>query len=102
METGRYGLKRLSRVNRVCKSCSSEDTESLELLLQLPFADPVIEDELHVLLQCPLYEDLRRNLPARSLECLSTDIDNLFDDIRTIRDIGRFIEKIFEKRSLGF
>ena len=98
VETGRYGLKRLSRINRVCKFCSAEDTESLELILELPFADPIIEDEQHVLLQCPQYEDLRSNLSSRSQEYLLTDIENIFNDLWSIRDVGRFIEKIFEKR----
>ena len=98
VETGRYGLKRLSRINRVCKFCSAEDTESLELILELPFADPIIEDEQHVLLQCPQYEDLRGNLSSRSQEYLLTDIENIFNDLWSIRDVGRFIEKIFEKR----
>ena len=77
VETQRYGLNRLSRINRVCKFCPFEDTESLKLIQQLPFADPIIEDEQHVLLQCPQYEDLRSNLSSRSQEYLLTDIENI-------------------------
>ncbi|KAL5253152.1 hypothetical protein ACHWQZ_G013062 [Mnemiopsis leidyi] len=40
--------------DRVCKHCCTEDEASLELLLELPLSEPIIEDEKHVLLTCPL------------------------------------------------
>ena len=62
IETGRHGMHHKELSNRACKHCSTTDVESLDLLLELPFPDPIIEDELHVLRTCPLYEDLRHYL----------------------------------------
>ena len=50
-------------------------------LQKLPFADPIIEDEQHVLLQCPQYEDLRSNLSSRFQEYLLTEIEKIFNDL---------------------
>ena len=34
-----------------------KNKESLELLCELPTIEPIIEDELHVLTECSLYDD---------------------------------------------
>ena len=58
IETGRYGLKRSDIIHRVCTTCSHNEDGTVSLLSELPFFDPIIEDE-HVLLTCPLYEPIR-------------------------------------------
>ena len=100
VEAGRYGANRLSQINRVCKHCCTEDEATLELLLELPLSDPIIEDEKHVLLTCPLYADLRHQLLPTTRELLERDIVAIFDNSVTIRDIGNFASKMFERRSL--
>ena len=94
VETGRYGTKRVNILNRVCKHCSTDDEESLNSLLQLPFAEPVIEDELHVLRSCPLYDDLRSKLSPLTKNYLSSEVDALFEESATIRELGRFLNKV--------
>ena len=74
VETGRYGTKRVNVLNRVCKHCYTDDEESWNSLLQLPFAEPVIEDELHVLRSCSLYDDLRSKLSPLSKSYLSSEV----------------------------
>ena len=98
IETGRHGVNRVKLMNRVCRYCSTEDEETLELLLELPFPDPIIEDECHVLRKCPLYEDLRGKLLPKTTTYLSSDIGQIFADSSTIRDVGRFLIKAYEKR----
>ena len=84
--------------NRACKHCSTTDVESLDLLLELPFPDPIIEDELHVLRTCPLYEDLRHCLSQQSKTLLFSDIGQIFAHPTTIGDLGRFLTKAHERR----
>ena len=50
-ETGRY--ERLTLVQRVCFNCSCK-----------------VEDEFHVLTECPLYDDLRQILYQKAAVCL--------------------------------
>ena len=100
VESGRYGANRLSQINRVCKHCCTEDEATLELLLELPLSDPIIEDEEHVLLTCPLYADLRHHLLPATRELLDRDIVEIFENSVTIRDIGNYASKMFERRSL--
>ena len=100
VETGRYGANRLSQVNRVCKHCCTEDEATLELLHELPLSDPIIEDEKHVLLTCPLYADLRHQLLPATRELLERDIVAIFENSVTIRDVGNFASKMFERRTL--
>ncbi|KAL5270105.1 hypothetical protein ACHWQZ_G000981 [Mnemiopsis leidyi] len=65
--TGRYGKdRRLSITNRLCYHCCADNLEMLLNVKELPFFDPIIEDEVNVLSQCPLYEDLRENLSDSS------------------------------------
>ena len=52
IEAGSYGAKYQSKHNRCCPTCT--DLEALELNLELPGEHyPIIEDELHVLKECP-------------------------------------------------
>jgi hypothetical protein len=56
-ETGRHGMNRQKLANKACKHCiSTNDQETLDLLMELPYPDPMIEDEIH--LYYPLYEIL--------------------------------------------
>ena len=59
VETGRYQINRQDPTARACPHCSSDDISSLGLLLELPFSEPIIEDEPHVLSTCPLYHEHR-------------------------------------------
>lgn len=53
VETGRYNGS-----TRTCRYCTND--EELNLLLQLPMAEPIWESELHALTECPEYEAFRR------------------------------------------
>ena len=64
IETGRHGQNRESVVNRKCTTCSKNDDDTVLLLAELPFFDPIVEDETHVIQTCLLYEDLRKKLKA--------------------------------------
>ena len=102
IETGRYGAKRLKLINRVCKHCCTNDEGTLELLLELPFSTPIIEDEEHVLRNCPLYDDLRGQLSPLTRNHLEENITLIFENSLAIRDIGNYVRKIFDKRESIF
>ncbi|KAL5262983.1 hypothetical protein ACHWQZ_G008408 [Mnemiopsis leidyi] len=97
IETGRHGIvKRNTVLNRVCHHCS--DLTYLEYLAELPFFDPICEDEIHVLKSCPLYEDLRTNAHPAVKEHLQTDLKELFTDKELLPRFGGLISKIFDRR----
>lgn len=52
-----------------CQPCSTDDDTILYLLLDLPFADPIVEDKLHVLPSCPLYQSDRKKLHPETKNC---------------------------------
>jgi hypothetical protein len=78
VETGRHGMNRLKLANRAYKHCTTNYQETLDLLMELPYPDPIIEDETHILNTCPLYEDLRQKLPPQTRSLLHTEISQIF------------------------
>ena len=76
IETGRYGSKSENPANRLCDFCC--DTDTMDLMVNLPEVDPIIEDETHFLRTCPRYHISRTNLqePAKSL--LMYDVKEMF------------------------
>ena len=97
IETGRHGhIKQSSILNRVCPHCC--DTDTLGHIAQLPFFEPIFEDEAHVLRECPLYEDLRNSLPDTAKVNLSENIAALFTDMSLIRHTAKFSTRIHQRR----
>ena len=94
VETGRYGLKRKSIVNRICPHCTSSP-ETMEDLSELPFFEAIIEDEMHVLRDCHLYNGARSRISSSSQHIITSgsleEIEDLFEDTVAIRDLARFL-----------
>ena len=97
IETGRYGAKRDSTHNRACLFCSTEDLDVLQDLSVLPFSDPIIEDEYHVLLTCPKYYHRRIPLDDMVKSALFRDIKMIFST-DYIAKAANFIQKILKDR----
>ena len=97
IEAGRYGAKYQSKHNRCCPTCT--DLETLELILELPGEhNPIIEDELHVLKECPLYEDIRTELDNATLTHISSgNLQPLFNEY-IVTNLANYINKIFKLR----
>ena len=99
IETGRHGThKRNQIVSRICKACSTEDRDVLEHFAEMPFFDPIIEDEVHVLRTCSLYEDYRHRLSQRAKTCLFANLEGLFTDTSLIRETVRFLVRANNRR----
>ena len=98
IETGRYDLNSANPLSRTCKSCSNQDWEIMELLAGLPTFPSIIEDELHVLRSCILYEDLRQRLSQTAKTAIFSDVSLLFSSTTLIRETSRFLGKIHLRR----
>ena len=66
--------------------------------MELPCPDPIIEDEIHILGACPLYEDLRQKLSPQTRNLIHSEIGHIFKYAWTIRDLGDFLIKVHERR----
>ena len=86
--------------SRVCWNCSTDDKETLELLSELPTMEPIIEDELHILTECSLFDDIRCKLKQETKTILEdwTDLSSLFKDPTIVLDLARFIRKCHDRR----
>ncbi|XP_063691343.1 IgGFc-binding protein-like [Bolinopsis microptera] len=64
----------------------------------MPFFDPIIEDEVHVLRTCSLYEDYRHRFSQRAKTCLFANLEGLFTDTSLIRETARFLVRANNRR----
>ena len=91
--------KRECVINRICESCSP-DIEALTNFCALPFFEPIIEDETHILFECPLYDEERKQLnkfkdnPMKS----TSDLKIALTCATRTREIARFLKKCHNKR----
>lgn len=95
VETGRWADKRHSTTARLCPSCC--DLKSVELISELPFFDPIVENEEHVLRTCPAYQDLRLRISPTNKTILFSEIGQMFHP-ELISETARFIRRIHERR----
>ena len=98
IETGRHGASRRHIINRICKNCSTQDQEVLYGLAEMPFFDPIIEDEVHVLRTCSLYEDLRHCLSQSAKTSLLNNMEYLFMEPELIKELTKFLNEINKRR----
>ena len=70
------------------------------MLSKLPFFEPIIEDEEHVLRNCKRYDDLRMKISptTRGIIMGGSDIHAVFDDQQMIKHLGDFIRRLFARR----
>ena len=97
IEKGRHGKNRESRLNRRCPFCA--DREQLDLLEALPFpSDIVMENEEHVLSDCPAYEEIRSQANDKVREALlQRNFAGLFQP-NIAAESGILVRYIFKKR----
>eukprot|EP00116_Pleurobrachia_bachei_P001415 sb/3461677/ len=67
VETSRYSNQQTPNDGRFC--C---DGQAKQLLDQLPLAEPLIENEQHVLYECPTYGEMRQTLPDHLLSAITS------------------------------
>ena len=103
-ETGRYITPKDMKFGTIqpvwfrrCEFCT---TDNAELFLNLPFADdPVIEDELHVLISCPKYHEHRTNLESPTkCQLLRNEEHWLLFQGDNVQPFAKYVKKIFATR----
>lgn len=112
IERGRHFQHRNSSFSleraRVCPLCSTSNADDLEMLHELPFFEPIYEDEEHFLLECPSYRDLRDHLiPDSGPRLPVVRLRNLFrvnhnedehDELQHIRKTAVYVQRALKHR----
>ena len=106
IERGRYKRKKnvneYSYVDRLCRFCCTDSDKSTEVLLHmenLPFYEPILEDEVHVLTVCPMYHGLRISLSGNLKTLLvRNDYEAIMSNPYLINEFGRYLEGCFKLR----
>ena len=83
---------------RICNTCSADERDVLENFAEMPFFDPIIEDEVHVLRICSLYEDYRHRLSQRAKTCIFVNLEKLFTDASLIKETAKFLVRANSRR----
>ena len=96
-ETGRYGVQRADPIKRLCSVCSTANLDTLHNMIELPLADLIIEDEHHVLRECPHYHDIRMKLSHSTKTHVFADTAKLFE-ADSVTETANFILKIYRRR----
>ena len=102
IEKGRYtnshnNTGNFSLLNRLCRFCCSgdeEEREALEMSANLPFFEPIIENEQHVLTECPKYHHLRLGT-SDGLKILlaRTDYNIMMQRSEILDELGRYLSR---------
>ena len=99
IETGRHGThKRNQVVPRICNACSTDERDVLDNFAEMPFFDPIIKDEVYVLLTCSQHGDYRHRLSQRAKICIFVNLEELFTDASLIRETGKFMVRSNSRR----
>ena len=96
IETGRY--KGTPRNLRYCKACCTTDEVTATLLSALPFNEMPVETELHALLECTAYNDLRDSTPPSLYEAIKPEVWNLFNNDDLTHKLATFLGKLLNRR----
>ena len=96
IETGRY--KGTPRNLRYCKACCTTDDITATLLSALPFNETAVETELHALLECTAYKDIRDSTPSLLYEAIRPEVWNLFNNQDLTHKLAAFVGKILNRR----
>ena len=95
VETGRYGERSWNPIHRLCEFCTDLDT--MELLINLPGIDPIVEDEIHLLRTCPRYHQIRTNVQEPTKSVLFHDTSSLFE-LEHIMEMTKYLREVFKIR----
>jgi hypothetical protein len=69
----------------------------MELLINLPGVDPIVEDEIHLLRMCPRYHLSRTDVQKPIKSVLFRDTSGLLE-LKHIEDMSRFVRELFKIR----
>ena len=81
-----------------CKACCTTDKVTATLLSALPFNEMPVETELHALLECTAYNDLRDSTPPSLYEAIKPEVWNLFNNDDLTHKLATFLGKLLNRR----
>ena len=90
IETGRYTRPKTTVENRTCAYCKH-------------LGHTEVEDEIHFLVRCPMYEEIRENLLPRQILQNNSNDEQKFVDIMIdgeIKSTAKFIFQAFSEREI--
>ena len=94
IETGRYSNKsyHLKKFDQACTFCMNSDNTVSGLSSEDTLPEPILEDEIHFLKQCPTYDHLRESLTNE----LSANLANekfrcIFESSPLSKELAKFI-----------
>ena len=84
---------------RRCEFCTTPEAKAF---LHLPFGETTIEDELHVLISCPRYHEMRTNMECSTKSHLLRNDEHwkLFDE-QHLQHFARYVRKIWKARFIN-
>ena len=97
IETGRYSNKpdHIKKFDKACTFCTTIDSSVMELLCELPIVDPIdpiLEDEIHFIKNCPTYNHIRNNLSSDLLSKINHDeYSSIFESNTLTNEFAKFI-----------
>ena len=104
IERGRYkahknGYMLLDRLCRFCCLSDSESRESLILLENMPFYEPMIESEQHVLTECPAYHHIRSGLSDKlKSRLVRLEYGAIMQEHELIDEFGKYLTRCYSVR----
>ena len=105
IERGRYSnIKHGQRMyDRLCRFCCVRKGESKDVLLNfenLPFYDPIMETEAHMITVCPAYHHLRIMMSEElKLLLVTQDYRNIWMCTSLINEFGTFLSRCYTIRN---
>ena len=102
IERGRYksGYRILDRLCRFC--CKKEDQLSSEILLHtenLPFYEPILETEAHMITECPAYHHLRMGLSdPLTILVLQNDYGSIMNNPNHLDEFSLYLLNCYKVR----
>lgn len=104
IERGRYKVHKQGHriLDRLCRFCCLNEEESSEVLLlmeHLPFYEPILETEHHVLTECPAYHHIRYKL-SEDLKSLIMCLEygTIMEQPSLIDEFGVYLIKCYNLR----
>ena len=67
-------------------------------MAELPFFNPIIEYEVHVLRTCPSYQNLKNRLSPEAKTNLFTRMNLLFTYTKILKEMSKFLGEINKRR----
>ena len=101
IERGRY-VKNNKILDRLCRFCCNNGKQTREILLHsenLPFYEPILETECHMITVCPAYHHLRINL-SEDLKILVVQQDyfTIMNNPSFTNEFGYYLQNCYKVR----